>query len=134
MCGGWCWNGNVFEDVVCSIDLDLYSSQHQEGLCLHVYWGGWYFACRMPNNLRCIKAAARAASRTSYSENKRAATRASYIADHDKRPCNFKKTSNHMNECENLAFTHFHTSTRVWTWYTLFQGFPARARIASEQQ
>ena len=26
---------NVFEDVVCSRDFNLYSSQHQEGLCLH---------------------------------------------------------------------------------------------------
>ena len=28
---------NVFEDVVCSRDFNLYSSRHQEGLCLHVY-------------------------------------------------------------------------------------------------
>ncbi len=41
---------NVFEDVVCSKDFNLYSSRHQEGLCLHV--GGWYFVCRMPNYLR----------------------------------------------------------------------------------
>ena len=31
---------NVFEDVVCSRDFNLYSSRHQEGLCLHVYEGG----------------------------------------------------------------------------------------------
>ena len=30
---------NVFEDV-CSIGFDLYSSQHQEGLRLHVHGGG----------------------------------------------------------------------------------------------
>ena len=32
---------NMFEDVVCtcSRDFNLYSSRHQEGLCLHVYRG-----------------------------------------------------------------------------------------------
>ena len=30
---------NVFEDV-CSIGFDLYSSQHQKGLRLHVHRGG----------------------------------------------------------------------------------------------
>ena len=38
----WCmvFEWNVFEDVVCSRDFNLYSSRHQEGLCLHVYGGG----------------------------------------------------------------------------------------------
>ena len=30
---------NVFEDVVCSRNFNLYSSRHQEGLCMHVYGG-----------------------------------------------------------------------------------------------
>ena len=38
----------VFEDVVCSRDFKLYSSRHQEGLCLHVYG----LSCSMPNYLR----------------------------------------------------------------------------------
>ena len=34
MRGGWFWNGMF---VACSIGLDLYSSQHQEGLHLHMH-------------------------------------------------------------------------------------------------
>ena len=30
---------NTFEDVVCSRDFNLYSSRHQEGLCMHAYGG-----------------------------------------------------------------------------------------------
>ena len=31
---------NMFEDGACIIDFDLYPSQHQEGLQLHVHGGG----------------------------------------------------------------------------------------------
>ena len=36
---GW----NVFEDDACSIGFDLYPSQHQEGLRLHVHGGKGVF-------------------------------------------------------------------------------------------
>ena len=36
---GW----NVFEEDACSIGLDLYPSQHQEGLRLHVHGGKGLF-------------------------------------------------------------------------------------------
>ena len=39
----WCWNWNVFEDGVCSIGFDLYSSQ-EEGLRQHVH--GRKFSCQ----------------------------------------------------------------------------------------
>ena len=43
---------NVFEDVVCSRNFNLYSSQ-ASGRPLHAcVWGGWYFVCSMPNYLR----------------------------------------------------------------------------------
>ena len=38
-------DGEVFEDIVCSRDFNLYSSRHQEALCLHVYGG--MVLCRM---------------------------------------------------------------------------------------
>ena len=65
---------NVFEDVVCSRDFNLYSSRHQEGLCLHVYGGdGTLYAVFLiiygprwyTQNRQSIKAVTRAASRTS---------------------------------------------------------------------
>ena len=65
---------NVFEDVVCSTDFNLYSSRHQEGLCLYVYGGMVLCMQYMPNYLRArwytqnrqsIKAVTRAAFRTS---------------------------------------------------------------------
>ena len=43
---------NVFEDVVCSRDFNLYSSRHQESLCLHVYGGMVLCMQYMPNYLR----------------------------------------------------------------------------------
>ena len=127
MCGGWYWNGTCLR-MLCVVGISICTPVGIRKAFACMCMGGWYFVCSMPNYLRArwytqnrqsIKVATRAAFRTSQSGKKRAARRASYIADHDKRPCNFK-TSNHMKECENLAFMHFHTSTRVWTWYTLF--------------
>ena len=44
VCGaGMVWGWNVVEDDACSIGFDLYPSEHQEGLRLHVHGGKGLF-------------------------------------------------------------------------------------------
>ena len=46
---------NVFEDGECSIGFDLYPSQHQKGLLLHVHGGGGAYQEVCVINVQCVK-------------------------------------------------------------------------------
>ena len=109
---------NVFEDGACSIGFDLYSSQHRRKAFANMCMGrGEGRKCLV--RVSSIASTGNCPSSCLYTLSDLNVLLfilgpfLPQIIWHTacKVPCNSKKTSNHMNECENLAFMCFHAST-----------------------